>query len=177
MNNLKFNFDVSVRAKASDNDDLGTIKDILNKKISKSFVYGSPEDEGTATLLWHDRSVLAPSGDETILLSDLEDAFGDQVILGQPKAIYIVNTSHLVWGTHTVATDASITVGNAVADAFPIFDAGSYTVTLHPTDCLLFISPRFAIVASSDQLKILNNDAVDKALYDILIIGHLPPAP
>lgn len=175
MDSLKANISVGIQAVIGKDTDLGPLSDKIDFAAQLGFIFGDGA-VGKADLIWHDRNEIAAGGNDVIdLAGSLKDAFGDTLNFAIIRAIMIVNQSHLIWDTHTVATDATITIGNAT-NRLMFFTSATDTLTLHPTD--IFVVTRntatgFAVTPGSvDEIKILNNDGADKALYDILLIGE-----
>lgn len=157
--------------------DLSTPADSLN--ISKILEYAFGTGAGKADQIWHDRRVLAASADEDLDLAGvLTNWAGATVTFANIKAIIVINRSDETTTSpaHT-ATDASITVGGAAATQFvgPLVDATD-KVQVEAGGVFLVATKTAAgwtvTAATADLLNIANEDGVDEALYDIVLVGE-----
>lgn len=157
-------------------DGTGVSQDTLDIGRAISLLFGN--GAGKADQVWYDRREIAISGDDDLDLSGvLKNAFGESIAFGTIRAILVINQSDVVWGTHTVATTASIKVGGFGANAFlGPFDANSDFVWLTVGNIFLItessVSGWTVINATEDILRITNSSGSAKALYDIVLIGE-----
>jgi len=148
----------------------------LAKSETHAPAFGSGDNQ--VNQIWWDTRILAGAATEDIdLAGSLTNAFGATVTLATAKFIWIHNRSDEVSTSpvHSVATDAHMTIGNAAATQFVgPFGAAAHTLTLQAGDWLGIscLKAGWATTGGAlDKLKILNSDATDELMYDILILG------
>ncbi len=167
---------ISVTANAARALDLSTPADALSLAIANAFSFGSGAN--MANQIWHDRRILAGAASEELdLAGSLTNAFGQSVTFAKIKALLIRNRSGEVIGAHAVATDAALTAGGAVANAWVgPFGAANDTLGVPAGGSMLLVNPTaagWAVTAGTgDLLKILNADATDELCYEIFILGE-----
>jgi len=130
-----------------------------------------------ANQVWWDRRTLAKTASEELdLAGGQTNAFGGTVTFANVKAILVFNRSDKALGAHT-ATDAVISVGGAAANEFQgPFEAATDAIRVPAGGMMLITNPSAAgwtvTATDADLLKILNKDADDEALYDIVLVGE-----
>jgi len=157
---------------------VGTPKDVLNISKLLSLTFGN--GAGKADQIYYDRNDIAASGsDDLDMAGVLTNIFGETISFDLVRAVMVLNRSDeaIVHGTHTVATDAEISIGGsggfewvgpfaAVGDKMEI-PAGGLFIMTNPTAAGWVVGP-----GATDLLGIDNLDGADVALYDIVIIGE-----
>jgi len=140
-----------------------------------ALAFGTGENQ--ANQIWWDRRTLAGDASENLdLAGSLTNAFGGTVTFANVKAIIVLNRSDQAIGAHE-ATDAEISVGGAAANEFQgPFEAATDAIRVPAGGVLLITNPQadgWTVTATdNDLLKVLNKDADDEALYDIILIGE-----
>jgi len=177
MNGLNLDLSVSLKGKVSKTGELANLNDRIDIAALFKFIFGTGA-ANKADLMFHDRRVLVASADETLDLtnSSLLDAFGDALVFDILRAIIVVNSSDIVTAAQTVATDATITIGNAVVNPLVFLDAAASTFTLAVGDVFVLTRNTAAGITvgagSADEIKVVNNDGADQAQYDIILVGE-----
>ena len=176
---LSLSFAASVSGSAGKAIDLATINAPANLSKTMELLFGT--GAGKANQLWHDRRVLAGAADEGVAIDfagALTNAFGSTVAFANIKAILIFNRSdEVITDFQSVATDASISVGDTAANEFlgPFHAAGD-GIIVPAGGIFLITNPTAAgwavTAATGDIMLISNEDATDQACYDILIAGE-----
>lgn len=137
-------------------------------RINKSWSITSGTTLDKADEMYSATLTISGSGDTTLDLSNLSDAFGDTITLARIKAMIIVNTG----------TDDNIVVGNAT-NAWEGWISAAGTVTIPPSTATYeswfgFAVPdatAYAVTTdTADELKIANSSSspVD---VEIMLIG------
>jgi hypothetical protein len=146
--------------------------------VSETLANGTSTDQ--ADKMYFVSGSIAASGTvDRDLAGTLEDAFGDACVFVKIKAIILKNTSD----EQDPETDAEIQIGGGTGgDGTNAFDTwitstaadGSEAVKVPAGGAVALFAPAagYAVTAATaDILHIVNNDAVDAATYELIVIG------
>lgn len=122
-----------------------------------------------ARQIFADQRSLARSANEELDLSGvLGNALGEVIAFTAIKTLYIKAASN---------NAGTLTVGGAASNAWETWVAAAGdSLILRPGGILLLVAPDetgYAVTAgTADKLKITNNDSLNLATYDILLVGE-----
>ncbi len=157
--------------------DLNTMKGPVTfaKELALTFGTGALK----ADQVFADRRILAASGQEDLdLAGTLLNAVGGTVNFANIKAIVIINRSdETTTSPEHTATDASIKVGGASATEFlGPFEAAGDQINIPAGGSFMITCPDdtgWVVTAdTADLFAVENNDGVDEAMYDVILIGE-----
>ena len=140
--------------------DLSTPKDPLSYSKEQTYTHGT--GSGSINTSWHDTRTLTASGNETLDLSDLTDAFGETVNYSTLKELCIKNdgTTQLIVGG--AAANALVACFNDSSDKITIPAGGKFEWNGGAAGVAL---------GSNINLKIENDNTSTAGEYDIILLG------
>ena len=178
LTGLKVRINLAVEATAKKAYGIGIPEAKIDISKAVSLAFGQTALQ--ADQIWSDRRTIAADGTDAIdLVGDagMKNPFGGAISFTNIKAIVVINRSDQTTTdpAHT-ATDAKISVGGAAAAEFlGPFNAAGDAIDVVCGSPFVAINPAangWAIAEGSDILQIKNEDGVDEALYDIMVIGE-----
>lgn len=147
--------------------DLSTLRNDLAQSHSKSWSFGTGNDQINA--LFADQRQLAASATEDLDLAGgtLTDAFGNPLTMTKVKAIYV-----RALDTNDAAN--AVRVARHATAGIPIFTAASDAVDLPPDGEFYRSAPKAGITitpTTGDQITITNTAGTNPVDYHIIILG------